>query len=113
MNRSVPACLNGLLLAAAVTTAVSVGKMAWLGVSSRHELYASWQLLSTVLLNKLLLRGTLLLGGILFATFGPTAWARLAGLLLILCGEFLGRYLFFVSVVPTNIASGYLAREAA
>jgi DMSO reductase anchor subunit/ferredoxin len=107
------ACLTGLLLAAAATTAVSVAKMARRALSSRYELYASWQLLSTVLLNRLLLRGVLLFGGILFAACGQSAWARLAGLLLILAGEFLGRYLFFVSVVPTNIASGYLGREAA
>ena len=113
MHVGVSACLTGLLLAATLTAAVSVSKMVRLALSSRYELYASWQLLSTVLLNKLLLRGALLVTGTLVAAFGQSAWARFAGLVLILCGEFLGRYLFFVSVVPTNIASGYLAREAA
>ena len=113
MNGGVSGCSTGLLLAATLTAVVSVAKMVRLAVSSRYELYASWQLLSTVLLNKLLLRGALLLAGTLVAAFSQSVWARLAGLLLILSSEFLGRYLFFVSVVPTNIASGYLAREAA
>ena len=113
MSEHGPACATGLLLAAAATIAVLIGKMARLALSSRYELYATWQLLSTVLLNKLLLRGALLLAGTLIAAFGQSIWARLAGLLLILAAEFVSRYLFFVSVVPTNIASGYLGKEAA
>jgi formate dehydrogenase iron-sulfur subunit len=38
---------------------------------------------------------------------------RMLGVGLLVAGEFVGRYLFFVSVVPSNIASGYLAQEAA
>ena len=70
-------------------------------------------MLSTGLLNKLLLRVALLIAGVLFANVAQSAWARLAGLLLIIAGEFMSRYIFFVSVVPTNIASGYLRKEAA
>ena len=33
--------------------------------------------------------------------------------LVLIAGEFLSRYLFFVSVVPTNIATEYLSVEAA
>ena len=107
------ALMTGMLLAAAVALVVLIGKIARLVLSSRYELYASWQLLSTVLLNRLLLRVALLITGILFAAFGQSVWARLAGLLLIIAGEFMARYIFFVSVVPTNIASGYLRKEAA
>jgi formate dehydrogenase iron-sulfur subunit len=102
-----------MLFAAAATLAALAGKITRLALSSRYELYASWQLLSTVLLNKLLLRIALLVAGVLFATVGQSAWARLAGLLLIIAGEFMSRYIFFVSVVATNIASGYLRKEAA
>jgi DMSO reductase iron-sulfur subunit len=105
--------MTGMLSVAAATLAVLVGKITRLAVSSRYELYASWQLLSTGLLNKLLLRVALLIAGVLFANVAQSAWARLAGLLLIIAGEFMSRYIFFVSVVPTNIASGYLRKEAA
>jgi len=105
--------MTGTLIAAAATLVVLAGKLARLALSSRYELYASWQLFSTILLNKLLLRISMLIAGVLFAASGESTWARLAGLLLILAGEFIGRYIFFVSVVPTNIASGYLRKEAA
>lgn len=95
--------MTGMLWAAAVTIVVLIGKISRLAVSSRHELYASWQLMSTILLNKLLLRVAVLIAGVLFAAVGQSVWARLAGLLLIIAGEFLSRYIFFVSVVSTNI----------
>jgi formate dehydrogenase iron-sulfur subunit len=101
------------VFAAAATVAVLTTKMVRLARSSLYELYGSWQLVSTVLANKLLVRLVLLLAGTLFAAFTLSLWARLAGLLLILCGELIGRYIFFVSVVPSNIASGYLGKEAA
>jgi DMSO reductase anchor subunit/ferredoxin len=107
------ASMTGMLVAAATTLVVLTGKMARLGFSSRYELCASWQLLSTILLNKLLLRIAMLIAGVLLAAAGESIWARLAGLLLIVGGEFMSRYIFFVSVVPTNIASGYLRKEAA
>ena len=104
---------TGLVAVAAATIAVLIGKIARLALSSRYELYASWQLLSTTLLNKLLIRIVLLIGGMLFCEVGEHLWCHLAGLLLIVAGEFVNRYLFFVSVVPTNIASGYLHEEVA
>jgi DMSO reductase iron-sulfur subunit len=105
--------MTGMLVAAAATLVVLAGKLAWLALSSRYELYTSWQLLSSILLNKLILRVAMLIAGALFAASGESIWAHLAGLLFILAGEFIGRYIFFVSVVPTNIASGYLRKEAA
>jgi DMSO reductase iron-sulfur subunit len=104
---------TGVLLAMAATIAVLIGKSTRLALSSRYELYASWQLLSTILLNRLLLRVAMLIAGVLFAVAGVSIWARLVGLLLIMGGEFISRYIFFVSVVPTNIASGYFRKEAA
>jgi len=44
----------------------------------------------------------------------PTSFVTYASLALALGGEILGRYLFFVSVVPKNMAASYLsAGEAA
>jgi DMSO reductase iron-sulfur subunit len=107
------ACMTGMVLAAATTLMVLIGKIMRLVLSSRYELYAGWQLLATVLLDKLLFRVATLIAGVMFAAVVPSVWARVAGLLLIIVGEFLSRYIFFVSVVPTNIASGYLRKEAA
>jgi DMSO reductase anchor subunit len=102
-----------VLFAATVTGFVIAIKLIRLRLSPRHELFASWQLLSSVLFNKLLARVGLLVAGTLLLLFGDGMGSCIAGILLLLAGEFLGRYLFFVSVVPSNIASGYLAKEAA
>ena len=77
--------------------------------SRSFERQASARLLSTTLAPLVLLRGALLItGGMLVPLyFSGTAGATTA-LLLSLAGEFLGRYLFFVSVVPKNIALSYL-----
>ena len=88
-------------------------KLIWLAHSSSHQLYGTWQLLSTTLSNKALLRIALLIAGVSLFDMGGSLPLRIAALLLILSGEFLGRYLFFVSVVPTSIASGFLMQEAA
>jgi formate dehydrogenase iron-sulfur subunit len=45
--------------------------------------------------------------------FASTAWVRIVIAALMISGEFVGRYLFFVSVVPSNMATEYLAQEAA
>ncbi len=104
---------TGVLLAASATTAALVAKIVRLALSSRYELYASWQLLSTMLLNPLLVRVLLLVSGTALATLGQPMWTRVLAVLLFFAGESLGRYLFFVSVVPTSIASGYITKEAA
>jgi len=95
--------------------------------SDSLELRGTARLLSTVLKGRLLLRGLLLgLGAIvlpLLAGPGPavafaTGAASLAGaghsvlfaaLLLAIAGEIVGRYLFFVSVVPKHLAAPYIA----
>lgn len=88
-------------------------KLAWLALSSSRERYGSWQLLSTVLFTRLVLRIGLLAAGMWIFVAGQHVWTAGLGTGLLLAGEFLGRYLFFVSVVPTSIASGFLAQEAA
>lgn len=88
-------------------------KLAWLALSSSRERYGSWQLLSTALFSRMVLRIALLAVGLWILSAGHASWMQIAAAALFLCGEFLGRYLFFVSVVPTSIASGFLAQEAA
>jgi len=74
------------------------------------ELKGTVRLLSTVLAGRVLLRGVLLaLGGIVLPLLG--VGAAVAGLALILAvgAEMVGRYLFFVSVVPKHLAAPYIA----
>jgi DMSO reductase anchor subunit len=82
----------------------------WLTASDSYELKASANLLSTVLASRFLARGAcLLLGGIVLPLLLPTALGADVSLTVALCGEILGRYLFFVSVVPKNMAASYLS----
>ena len=74
------------------------------------------RLLSTVLANRLVLRGLLLaIGAIalpLFATGladGQGRLLMLVALLVALGAEIVERYLFFVSVVPKHLAAPYIA----
>ena len=78
--------------------------------SDSFELQASARLLSTVLATRFLARGALLIfGGIVLPLLLPTSFGMFASLALTLGGEILGRYLFFVSVVPKNMAASYLS----
>jgi hypothetical protein len=61
----------------------------------------------------MVLRIALPAGGLWILSAGHASWMQIAAAALFLCGEFLGRYLFFVSVVPTSIASGFIAQEVA
>jgi DMSO reductase anchor subunit len=98
--------------------------------SDRLELRGTARLLSTVFAKHFVMRGALLaIGAVLLplagvvgppATFatdvasaaregGPYIWI---GLACALASEVLGRYLFFVTVVPTHMAAPYLAAES-
>lgn len=92
---------------------VSLFKLVRFAHSSSNELYGTWQLLSTTLSNKVILRVCLLFSGLWLASVGQGFAMQLGSLLLMLAAEFMGRYLFFVSVVPSNIARGFLVQEAA
>ena len=103
------------LAAAFCILSQQIAKFVWLNCSEVFELHTSGMLLARTLQSPLLMRaaGLLLLGLLLsFAGVGPViaAIAFVTSLAL----EILGRWLFFVSVVPKNMASSYLdAREAA
>jgi formate dehydrogenase iron-sulfur subunit len=104
---------TALITSALIVFATSGLKMTWCVLSQQHELQSTGQLLSTVLSKHLILRFISLSVGILLLVAADQPWAHVAGALLLVAGEFVGRYLFFVSVVPTNMATGFLAQEAA
>jgi DMSO reductase anchor subunit len=84
--------------------------------SDSFELQASARLLSTALAPGLQLRAILLIsGGVVLPLLLPLHGAAWVALAAALAGEILGRYLFFVSVVPKNMAATYLTagRKAA
>jgi formate dehydrogenase iron-sulfur subunit len=83
----------------------------WLIASDSFELQASARLLSTTLAKTLLLRGALLIAGGIVLPLSGVGLARFAAFVLALSGEIVGRYLFYVSVVPKNIAAPYLTAQ--
>jgi DMSO reductase iron-sulfur subunit len=111
------ATLGALFLAAlgfplaAVAVAGAVGQLLnqalrflWLIRSEEHELLGSARLLSADLKTLFVARfGLLIAGGVAMPLVGFAE----AGLMLALAGELIGRYLFFVSVVPRNMAAGF------
>ena len=102
-----------LLLVAVASAAGQIlnqaAKFLLLTSSDSFELRASAQLLSTIFSSLYFTRGgLLLLGGIIAPLFAPNIYGAYAALALSLAGEIIGRYLFFVSVVPKNMAASYL-----
>jgi Fe-S-cluster-containing dehydrogenase component/DMSO reductase anchor subunit len=94
---------------------VALRVLGWMA-SDSPELQGTARLFSTRLARLVLTRGCLLgLGGILLPLTAPSGWTIAASLLVALSAQILGRYLFFVSVVPKHLAAPYLAaaREAA
>ena len=105
-------------LALAACTAASLQllnqtlKLLWLASSEEFELKASSRLLFYDLRKQTLPRfGLLIAGGIV----APLLSFPVPAFVLALAGELLGRYLFFVSVVPRNMAMSFFggAKEAA
>jgi formate dehydrogenase iron-sulfur subunit len=82
--------------------------------SDTFELKASARLLSTQLRSLLLLRGALLvMGGIILPLRAHVAAGLVLAFAAAFIGEIIGRYLFFVSVVPKNMAACYLSSQKA
>ncbi len=104
---------SATLFAGSAALLVAGLKIIWLARSKLHERRGACSLLLTVLANRLLLRFLFLSAGLLMLPFVQAGWASVLTALVLIAGEFLGRYLFFVSVVPTNIATEYLSVEAA
>jgi DMSO reductase iron-sulfur subunit len=89
-------------------------KFLWLSHSEQFELRSSARLLSGRLRTQFLLRlGLLIAAGIILPLVSNSRPAALAAILFALAGEWMGRWLFFVSVVPKNMAAAFIAKEAA
>ncbi len=109
------------LLVVTCVTAVSIQllnqalKFIGMIACDEFELQASAKLLSTVLSGRVICRGALsIVGGIVLPLFSAGRIAITVSLAIALVAEVLGRYLFYVSVVPKNVASTYVvAKEAA
>jgi DMSO reductase anchor subunit len=82
-------------------------KLLWLVRSEEFELLASARLLSQDLKTTLIARLALLVTGGIALTLAGYA---IPALLLALAGELAGRYLFFVAVVPRNMALPWLTQ---
>jgi formate dehydrogenase iron-sulfur subunit len=88
-------------------------KFLWLSQSEIFELRASSLLLSGRLRPMFLTRLTLLILVCVATPLFTTQAASIAILVLALGGEWLGRWLFFVSVVPKNTGAAFTGRLAA
>jgi formate dehydrogenase iron-sulfur subunit len=96
--------------ASALQLLTSVVKLIVMAASEEFELRASSRLLAQDLRRLLVARLALLIvGGIVLPLTGHAA----IGFAPALMGELLSRYLFFVSVVPRNMAASFFGREAA
>ena len=124
--------LTGALLGPLFAMALGVGDQRWLAIASASmagaqfvllavrflrciasdslELKGTARLLSTVFAKHLVARGVLLAAGAIVLPL-LVAPAMLA-LMLAIGAEILGRYLFFVSVVPKHMAAPYVAVES-
>jgi len=86
----------------------------WLSQSETFELRASSLLLSTRFRHPFLLRlGLLVAAGIVAPLISASLFAAAAAFVLALSGEWLGRWLFFVTVVPKNMAAAFSAKGGA
>ena len=123
--------LTGAVLGPLLALCAGVGNAKWLGIvaavatgaqllnlamkflsmtaSDAFELQASARLLSTQLAYPLLgSAGLLILGGIAAPLFHASGNGALTALFVALGGEIVGRFVFFVSVVPKNMAASYV-----
>jgi len=110
---SVPAWVwMASLAGAAGQSIVQLLKLLWLSRSEAFELRATSLLLSGQLKNLFLIRMSVLIcAGVILPLIAPTGWWLAAAFVMTLTGEWLGRYLFFVSVVPKNIAAAFTSGE--
>jgi DMSO reductase anchor subunit len=100
------------VIAASAQLLNQAAKILRLTSSDSFELEASAKLLSTVLAPRLVLRASLLVaGGIALPLLSPGREGLGVAFAAALAGEILGRYLFYVSVVPKNIAAPYLSTK--
>jgi DMSO reductase anchor subunit len=113
LDGGAPAWVRSAAIAGASSQLITqLLKFLWLSRSEVFELRASSLLLSGRLQNPFVIRlAVLAVAGVvlpLVASRGPIIGVAFAGAL---AGEWLGRYLFFLSVVPKNIAAAFTSAE--
>jgi DMSO reductase anchor subunit len=87
-------------------------KLLWLSRSEVFELRASSLLLSGRLQNLFVARlAVLAVAGVMMPLVATRGWVIVTAFAAALAGEWLGRYLFFASVVPKNMAAGFASGE--
>jgi formate dehydrogenase iron-sulfur subunit len=97
---------------AAAQLITQTAKFLWLTQSETFELRASSLLLSRRFRGAFLTRlGLLVVAGIVLPLAFESKVAVIAAFALSLAGEWLGRWLFFVTVVPKNMAAAFPARS--
>ena len=102
----------GALVAASAQLLNHAAKFLWMTASESHELQSTARLLSTTLASLFLTRaGLLIAGGAVLPLSSQRRLLTATAFSLALAGEILSRYLFFVSVVPKNMAAPYLAAK--
>jgi formate dehydrogenase iron-sulfur subunit len=100
--------LGGAMAGATSQLITQAMKFLWLTQSETFELRASAMLLGGRFRHLFLMRlAVLVAAGILIPLTAPGGWRLAAGLGLALAGEWLGRYLFFVTVVPKNMGAAF------
>jgi DMSO reductase iron-sulfur subunit len=114
----IPGAPRAVLLASVVGAAAQLlaqsGKFLWLSQSEVFELRSSSVLLAGRLRALFVVRLLILIvAGIMIPLTAASALATGLAFTAALAGEFLGRYLFFVSVVPKNIAAAFTGARAA
>ena len=91
---------------------VQLLKFLWLSRSEVFELRASSLLLSGRLQNLFVTRlAVLAVAGVVLPLISTRGWIIAVAFAAVLASEWLGRYLFFVSVVPKNIAAAFTSGE--
>jgi formate dehydrogenase iron-sulfur subunit len=113
---SPPALLFASVAGGAAQLITQSAKFLWLSRSESFELRSSSLLLSGRLRGLFATRLAILIcAGIVVPMSAASPWLIRSAFAAALAGELLGRYLFFVSVVPKNIAAAFTsgARQAA
>jgi formate dehydrogenase iron-sulfur subunit len=104
----------GAALAASAQLVAQIAKLLWLTCDESAENQASSSLLLHRLRNMFLLRIALLMaGGVVIPLMSAAPFAAVGALVIVLSGEVIGRWLFFVSTTPKNIAAGFFIAERA
>ena len=104
--------LYAIVAGASLQLITQLLKFLWLSRSEVFELRASSLLLSGRWRDLFLTRVAVLsVTGVLIPLLSEHGWHVAAAFAIALAGEWLGRYLFFVSVVPKNIAAAFTSGE--